>query len=243
MNPQTEAQALGNRIGTQLQQAALPDRMKVWEALDLYASFYKRTVPWEPLLEQWGLAGKRDTQFGNLSGGQKQRLFISLALLNQSRNRLPRRADHGAGPTGAPRYLGFSCVPSVIRAKRSSSSPIIWMRSKRLPAAWRSSITAVSWLQTPGQSHCRPERRNPGALHRSQWFSVAAVKRDSRRCGRRSTAAAGHRPRLWPSLGQGRRCPRPGQHRPRRSPCHAGRSGRCLSLLNRASPQGLIAHC
>ncbi|MCP4357916.1 MAG: ABC transporter ATP-binding protein [Chloroflexi bacterium] len=82
LNPQTEPQALGNRIGTQLQEAALPDRLKVWEALDLYASFYKRTIPWEPLLEDWGLADKRNTQFGNLSGGQKQRLFIALALLN-----------------------------------------------------------------------------------------------------------------------------------------------------------------
>ena len=82
LDPQTEARKLGNRIGTQLQQAALPDRMKVWEALDLYASFYDKTVPWEPLLEQWGLAEKRNTQFGNLSGGQKQRLFIALALLN-----------------------------------------------------------------------------------------------------------------------------------------------------------------
>lgn len=82
MNPQAESQVLGNRIGTQLQQAALPDRMKVWEALDLYASFYEKTVPWEPLLEQWGLADKRNSQFDNLSGGQKQRLFISLALLN-----------------------------------------------------------------------------------------------------------------------------------------------------------------
>jgi ABC-2 type transport system ATP-binding protein len=82
LDPRTEARKLGNRIGTQLQQAALPDRMKVWEALDLYASFYDKTVPWEPLLEQWGLAEKRNTQFGNLSGGQKQRLFIALALLN-----------------------------------------------------------------------------------------------------------------------------------------------------------------
>ena len=82
MNPQREPKKLGNRIGTQLQQAALPDRMKVWEALDLYASFYEKTVPWEPLLETWGLSDKRNTQFGNLSGGQKQRLFISLALLN-----------------------------------------------------------------------------------------------------------------------------------------------------------------
>lgn len=82
MDPQADARALGNRVGTQLQEAALPDRMKVWEALDLYASFYERTVPWEPLLEQWGLADKRNARFGDLSGGQKQRLFISLALLN-----------------------------------------------------------------------------------------------------------------------------------------------------------------
>jgi ABC-2 type transport system ATP-binding protein len=82
LDPQTEARKLGNRIGTQLQEAALPERMKVWEALDLYASFYEKTVPWEPLVEQWGLAEKRNTHFGGLSGGQKQRLFISLALLN-----------------------------------------------------------------------------------------------------------------------------------------------------------------
>ncbi len=82
LNPQSEARKLGNRIGAQLQQAALPERMKVWEALDLYASFYEKTVPWQPLLEQWGLAEKRNSQFGALSGGQKQRLFIALALLN-----------------------------------------------------------------------------------------------------------------------------------------------------------------
>jgi ABC-2 type transport system ATP-binding protein len=82
LDPQTDSKALGNRIGTQLQQAALPERIKVWEALDLVASFYEKTVPWQPLLEQWGLASKRHTQFGHLSGGQKQRLFISLALLN-----------------------------------------------------------------------------------------------------------------------------------------------------------------
>lgn len=82
LDPQQDARELGNRIGTQLQQAALPDRMKVWEALDLYASFYERTIPWEPLLEQWGLGDKRNAQFASLSGGQKQRLFICLALLN-----------------------------------------------------------------------------------------------------------------------------------------------------------------
>ncbi len=82
LDPQRQPRELGRRIGTQLQQAAIPERLKVWETLDLYASFYPRTVPWEPLLETWGLAEKRNSPFGKLSGGQQQRLFIALALLN-----------------------------------------------------------------------------------------------------------------------------------------------------------------
>ena len=82
MNPQKEEQHLRQRIGIQLQQAALPERLKVWEALDLYASFYNKTVSWEKLLGDWGLDEKRNAAFKNLSGGQKQRLFIALALLN-----------------------------------------------------------------------------------------------------------------------------------------------------------------
>ncbi|MCB9009329.1 MAG: ABC transporter ATP-binding protein [Ardenticatenaceae bacterium] len=82
MNPQKEEHTLRQRIGIQLQQAALPERLKVWEALNLYSAFYNKTVPWEKLLEDWGLAEKRSTNFKNLSGGQKQRLFIALALLN-----------------------------------------------------------------------------------------------------------------------------------------------------------------
>lgn len=82
LDPQSEADSLRQRLGIQLQEASLPDYLKVWEALDLFATFYKRTIPWEPLLEQWGLADKRNTRFKNLSGGQKQRLFIALALLN-----------------------------------------------------------------------------------------------------------------------------------------------------------------
>jgi ABC-2 type transport system ATP-binding protein len=82
MDPQRQRSDLAQRIGIQLQSAALADRMAVWEALDLFSSFYGRTVPWEPLLEQWGLADKRNTLYVHLSGGQKQRLFIALALIN-----------------------------------------------------------------------------------------------------------------------------------------------------------------
>lgn len=82
LDAKRDEQAMRQRIGIQLQEAALPERIKVWEALDLYASFYNKTVSWEKLLADWGLTVKRNTHFKNLSGGQKQRLFIALALLN-----------------------------------------------------------------------------------------------------------------------------------------------------------------
>ena len=82
LDPQKNEHELRQRIGIQLQQAALPERLKVWEALNLYSAFYDKTVPWEKLLDDWGLTEKRTTNFKNLSGGQKQRLFIALALLN-----------------------------------------------------------------------------------------------------------------------------------------------------------------
>jgi ABC-2 type transport system ATP-binding protein len=81
LDPQQESQSLRMRTGIQLQQSSLPEKMKVWEALDLYASFYPRPADWEKLLAQLGLEEKRNTSFSKLSGGQKQRLFIVLALL------------------------------------------------------------------------------------------------------------------------------------------------------------------
>jgi ABC-2 type transport system ATP-binding protein len=82
LDPPRDGYALRERIGIQLQQSSLPDDIKVWEALDLFASYYRKPAPWEPLLEELGIAEKRDARFGKLSGGQKQRLFIALALVN-----------------------------------------------------------------------------------------------------------------------------------------------------------------
>jgi ABC-2 type transport system ATP-binding protein len=81
IDPQQDSRSLRERVGTQLQQSNLPDRMKVWEALDLYASFYPKTSDWKELLVEIGLEEKRNTPFAKLSGGQKQRLFVALALL------------------------------------------------------------------------------------------------------------------------------------------------------------------
>ncbi len=83
MDPQqaSPAQFYG-RVGAQLQEAALPDRITVQEALDLFASFYPETTDRSALLDRWGLADKRDAAFSTLSGGQKQRLFVALALVH-----------------------------------------------------------------------------------------------------------------------------------------------------------------
>jgi ABC-2 type transport system ATP-binding protein len=81
IDPQRESHTLHLHTGMQLQQSNLPERMKVWEAMDLYSSFYPSSVDWEELLVQLGLDEKRNTAFAKLSGGQKQRLFIALALL------------------------------------------------------------------------------------------------------------------------------------------------------------------
>ncbi|GAA4887465.1 ABC transporter ATP-binding protein [Streptomonospora salina] len=80
-DPFRQGSELREHIGVQLQHTQLPDNIKVWEALDLYASFYAKPRDWRELLERWGLADKRNARFAKLSGGQKQRLFIALALV------------------------------------------------------------------------------------------------------------------------------------------------------------------
>jgi ABC-2 type transport system ATP-binding protein len=83
LDPFRHVYKLQDRIGVQLQQAQLQKRIKVWEAVDLWASLYrKKAIDAAHLLEQLGLTDKRDAWFMNLSGGQKQRLFIALALIN-----------------------------------------------------------------------------------------------------------------------------------------------------------------
>jgi ABC-2 type transport system ATP-binding protein len=82
LDPFRDVYQLQNRIGVQLQQAQLQKRIKVWEAVDLWASLYTKSVDANRLLEQLGLSSKRNAWFMTLSGGQKQRLFIALALIN-----------------------------------------------------------------------------------------------------------------------------------------------------------------
>ncbi|NQT66999.1 MAG: ABC transporter ATP-binding protein [Actinobacteria bacterium] len=82
LNPLKNGRRLRHYIGIQLQQSELPARLKVWEAIDLFSSFYQKNIESSSLLNDLGLEDKKSSYFDKLSGGQKQRLFIALALLN-----------------------------------------------------------------------------------------------------------------------------------------------------------------
>src|SRR5499433_1035531 len=81
-DPGKQADALKHEIGAALQSTALPDKMRVMEALKLFASFYKRHRQPEELINRFGLEEKRNAFYSQLSGGQKQRLALAIALIN-----------------------------------------------------------------------------------------------------------------------------------------------------------------
>jgi len=82
LDPVRDAYALQLRVGVQLQEAQLQKRIRVREAVDLWASLYAHPVDGDALLERLGLADKRQAWFMTLSGGQKQRLFVALAPIH-----------------------------------------------------------------------------------------------------------------------------------------------------------------
>src|ERR1700731_731043 len=85
LDPQRDSDQLKNEIGAALQSTSLPAKLKVFEALKLFASFYSRRRDPEELLRRFGLEDKRDTFYSKLSGGQKQRLALAMALVNDPR--------------------------------------------------------------------------------------------------------------------------------------------------------------
>ncbi len=69
-------------IGVQLQSTSLFDLLKVKEIIKMYASFYRKSLPVEKLIDDMQLTDKWNARVKGLSGGQKQRLAIALALVN-----------------------------------------------------------------------------------------------------------------------------------------------------------------
>ena len=118
-DPTSEAGALRRRIGSQLQEAALPDRIRVWEALDLFASFTPNASDWRVLMEQWGLTEKRNASFSSLSGGQRQRLFVALAFVNNPEVVFLDEMTAGLDPAG--RRVAWD----LIRAIRDQGTTVV----------------------------------------------------------------------------------------------------------------------
>lgn len=83
LHPERAGSAFKQQIGAVLQSTALPEKMRVGEALSLFASFYTHRRDSRDLLRRFGLEEKRHAFYGQLSGGQKQRLALALALVNE----------------------------------------------------------------------------------------------------------------------------------------------------------------
>jgi ABC-2 type transport system ATP-binding protein len=124
LDPRADTAAFRRLVGSQLQESALPDRIKVWEALDLFSSFGTSQSrdperEWRSSLEQWGLAGKQKSSFGSLSGGQRQRLFVALALVNRPRVVFLDEMTTGLDP--AARRVAWD----LIRAIRDQGTTVV----------------------------------------------------------------------------------------------------------------------
>src|SRR2546429_592278 len=100
LDPQEKPQELKQEIGAALQSTSLPDKLRVMEALRLFASFYKRRRNPEELLKRFGLEEKRNTFYNQLSGGQKQRLALAMALVNDPKVLFFDEPTAGLDPQG-----------------------------------------------------------------------------------------------------------------------------------------------
>ena len=84
-DPTRERRRLRPLVGAQLQTSALPDRLRVGEALRLFARLAGDRVDWRALAGEWRLEDLLGKPFGTLSGGQRQRLLLALTMVNQPR--------------------------------------------------------------------------------------------------------------------------------------------------------------
>lgn len=85
MSPVMDRAKLRRILGVQLQESALPPRMRVREAVELFSYFYHSPMDVDDLLEQLGIEKVKNAIFKSLSGGERQRLSIALALIGNPR--------------------------------------------------------------------------------------------------------------------------------------------------------------
>jgi len=120
LDPARDRARLRPLIGAQLQTSALPDRLRVGEALRLFARLAGGVVDWRALAESWRLERLLRASFGNLSGGERQRLFLALALVNDPRLVFLDELTQGLDPVA--RREAWHLVEQARNQARPSSS-------------------------------------------------------------------------------------------------------------------------
>jgi ABC-2 type transport system ATP-binding protein len=85
LDPGSQPARIRRLAGIQLQDSALPDRLRVREAVHLFAALDGGPVDEAAVIDEWGLTANRNAMFASLSGGQRQRLFVALALATRPR--------------------------------------------------------------------------------------------------------------------------------------------------------------
>lgn len=82
LDPEKDAAELRQRIGVQFQSTSIQELLKVREAIDLFASFYRKRGDIDKIIRSLGLDDKLNAPFKKLSGGWKQRVTLALATLH-----------------------------------------------------------------------------------------------------------------------------------------------------------------
>lgn len=117
LRPRRDRRALAGVVGSQLQESGLPDRLRVGEAIGLFAR--RGAMPVEEVLDTWGLRAQRRTAYANLSGGQRQRLMVALALLNRPEVVFLDELTQGLDPAAR------SSVWELVRGLRQSGTTVV----------------------------------------------------------------------------------------------------------------------
>jgi ABC-2 type transport system ATP-binding protein len=107
LSPQKDRVKIREFVGVQLQEAALPPRLRVGEAVRLFASFYPNPLDPDQLLESLGIKQMANSAFKGLSGGQKQRLSIALALVGSPRLAILDELTTGLDPEARREIWGL----------------------------------------------------------------------------------------------------------------------------------------